>query len=467
MIASPSGKALLAKVTATLDHYGMVEKGSGIVVAVSGGPDSVAMLRLLNELKSDFDLRMVVAHLDHGLRTESHLDAEFVRRLAQELDLPFQVERTDVRSLAAAAGISVEEAGRRARYSFFERIREATDAGTVATAHHRDDELETFFLRILRGSSLMGLKGIPPVRGRIIRPLITSCRAEVLAFLVSEGYDFCVDRTNLEAASDRNFIRNRFLPLVRERFPEFGAPLKRTMDLIRKEDEFIESEAMRIYAHSVSHEQEDLVFDLASLKHVPEVLFCRIILLGLYELSGPDVRWQRVHAESVFHMVRGRNPSAIIDLPAGLKVWREYEKVRLSAQTRVIDAPFRIVVNEPGRVEIPRGGMHLEFRVSTAARVPSRDQEGSRAVFDAEGMSFPIVLRPPKPGDRFRPWGMDGVRKLKKVLIDAKVPRRMRTSLPLLVKDDEIVWIPGVRRSSWAPVTNQTVRFLEVEALEP
>ncbi len=173
---------LLSIIRKTIEEYRMLVSGTGVVVGASGGPDSTAMLHALNVLKDDIGFRIIAAHLDHGLRPESGLDAQFVSDVAKGLGIDFEVKSINVRDLAKKLNISIEEAGRRARYDFFEEVRKNVGAGVVATGHHQDDELETFFLRIFRGSSIKGLRGIPPVRGRIIRPLINCRRSEILDF---------------------------------------------------------------------------------------------------------------------------------------------------------------------------------------------------------------------------------------------------------------------------------------------
>ncbi len=206
----------------------------------------MALLHVLHMLSQDWGFRIIAGHLDHGLRPDAVADAEFVQDMTEGLGIRSVVERVNVREEAASHGISVEEAGRRARYSFFERVRSEFGAGAIATAHHRDDALETFFLRVLRGSSHTGLQGIPAKRGHIIRPLIKARRTEILVFLQERHLPFRIDQTNLEVDTDRNFIRNRLFPVVEERFPGFRAPLGRSMELIEQEDAFLAGEAMTL-----------------------------------------------------------------------------------------------------------------------------------------------------------------------------------------------------------------------------
>ncbi len=459
---------LLKKTRQTIEAHAMIDPGKGVVVGVSGGPDSTALLHLLTMLRNDLDFWVVAAHMDHKLRAESTEDTEFVTRSAATLGVKLHTEVVDIRGLAQDYRVSVEEAGRRARYEFFESVRVSVGAAVIATAHHRDDELETFFLRIFRGSSLKGLRGIPPVRGRIIRPLIAATRAEILSFLHDEKIPYQVDRTNLQVDTDRNFIRNRVVPVIEQRFSNFRGPLRRTMELIEVEDQVLNEQAMALHSRTVSPSAGSLVIDIPELLTADEVLAGRVILDALQTLSGPHTRWRRVHVHDALKILHGTKPSAQVDLPDGFMLRREYDRLILSSRDAMeILLPFSTLVSGPGEVEIPESGTTLAFH--TFSRPPDfrADSGDSRIVyFDANQVQFPVILRAPRPGDRFRPWGMEGARKLKKVLIDSKVPVKVRRRLPLLVKDDEILWIPGIRRSASAPIRPDTRLILEARLVQ-
>jgi tRNA(Ile)-lysidine synthase len=312
-----------------------------------------------------------------------------------------------------------------------------------------------------------GLRGIPPVRGRIVRPLIGISRHEVLGFLEDEAIPYMVDPTNLGTETDRNFIRNRLFPVVRERFPNFEKPLERTMELVREEEDFLDGEAAARYSALVSSIDNGLEIDGAQLADAPKVLAARVILTSLYELSGPETRWTRTHLESILRILHSGNPSARLDLPAGITLVREYGRIRLTkGGAEEFSSSFEISVDGPGTVEIPDTGMMIRFQVSPQRALRPGDLDGRTTVlFDAEDVPFPLILRSPRPGDRFSPWGMQGTRKLKDLLIDLKVPLRLRRRTPLLVKGDCILWITGIRRSREAPVREATKRVLEVTLL--
>lgn len=459
-----SKKALLASVRSVIARYNMIQPGDGVVVAVSGGPDSTALMYILNLLQAELDFWMVPAHLDHGLRAESGADAEFVRKMSLRFGLELRERRVNVRDLAAESGISVEEAGRRARYAFFEEIRSVSGARVIATAHQMDDVFETFLLRIVRGSSLKGLTGIPPTRGPIVRPLIETPRAVIIRFLEEEGIAYRIDRTNLETRSDRNFVRNRLIPAMEEHFPDFRSPLSRTITLLGEEERFVEELAQELYSQVISCDEDRLIVSVPRLASAHPVLASRVILLALYAISGPEVRWSRSHVQAVWKLLRSAIPSGEVHLPGSIRVARKYDELELSKSGSPDSAPLPVIqVSGPGTVEIPGTDYIFKFRIVPVLGAELLEYDEIAAVkFDADEVFFPFTLRGPRPADRFRPWGVHGTRKLKNVLIDLKIHRRLRKRVPLLLKDETILWIAGIRRSDAAPIHCGTRRILEV-----
>jgi tRNA(Ile)-lysidine synthase len=461
---STCSHSLTDTVRGTINEHRMIRRGQGVVVGVSGGPDSMALLHVLNALKTEMGFWIAVAHVDHSLRPDSAQDALFVGECAEKLGLEVRIKQIDVRFVAVQDGVSIEEAGRKVRYAYFEEVREALAAHKIATAHHVDDALETFFLRVFRGSSLKGLGGIPATRGRVIRPLIAQTREEILRFLDERGIPFRQDQTNLEIGTDRNFIRNKLFPIIIERFPDFRKPLRRSIDMIRGEERVLRQLAEELRSKIVSAGPDRMILNLAHLRDAPPLLVSRVLLPILYELSGGEVRWQKAHLDAIMRIARGTHPSAVLDLPGGLAAQREYDRLILARKPDAQPiSPLLITVEGPGTVAIPGTGMSITFRLLDKTPTASDFPDGARAaLFDADQAAFPLTLRTPQAGDRFRPWGLDGTRKLKRVLIDLKVHVRLRRTLPILVKGEEILWLPGIRRGRAAAVGSRTRCMLEV-----
>jgi len=446
----------------------MIHSGSTVIAAVSGGPDSIAMLHVLNILSRGDRFRIVVAHLNHMLRAESSEDTAFVQAIASKMGLQCRVKEIDVKAAATGQGTSIEDAGRRARYTFFESLRESEEADVIATGHNLDDELETFFLRLFRGSSLQGLRGIAPVRDRVIRPLIRIGKAEILRFLDECKIPYKVDRTNLQSDVDRNFIRNRLFPLIDERFAGFRHPLGRTIELIRSENRLVEHLTSNLFAETILQRDNELVAIVSALLRAPDELVSRVILSALYNLSGPGTRWGKSHVRLVLKVLRNAKPSARADLGSGVSVCREYDRMIFTCRKEdPLPDSTSMIVGRPGQFRVPGSEIILEFSVLSRSReILQPKYSADTAYFDADQVQFPLIVRFPQPGDRFRPWGIAGSRKLKKVLIDLKIPQRSRSRLPLVVKGEDILWIPGIRRGQVAPVTPETSRLLKVRLIK-
>ncbi len=451
-------------VKSIISAYKMILPGTTVILGVSGGPDSVALMNVLHVLKTDLRCSIHVAHLDHALRPDSRADAEFTCQAAERLELPCSIRREDVRTLAASLSMSLEEAGRKARYDYFQQLLRKYPGGRIATAHHVDDTIETFFLRILRGSSLQGIQGIRPVHGDIIRPFAHTTRNEILEYLQNTGVQYRIDPTNLTISADRNFIRHDVIPAVQERFPQYRKPLARTMELIGQEDRFISLQASELFSRAVQSIDSGLVLSIEQLRQADEVLVARVIIMALYETAGPHARIGRVHVESMKQMIYSENPSGRINLPSRLEAVRSYSELRIVRKETTFQASrIETEIHGPGTYQFGPAGPRISFEIIPAARIDVSSSDGAEtAFFDAEQAAFPLMLRSVLPGDRCRPWPGKGSRKIKSILIDAKIPRHMRRLVPLLFRGNECLWIGGLRRGDAAPVTDMTRTVLKV-----
>jgi tRNA(Ile)-lysidine synthase len=445
----------------------MITPGTTVIIGVSGGPDSVALMHVLHALKSELGFSIHVAHLDHALRRDSAYDAEFTCRAAKQLGLACSIRREDVATLAANLSMSLEEAGRKARYDYFRQLLSKFPGGRIATAHHLDDTIETFFLRILRGSSLQGIQGIRPVHGTVIRPFAQTTRNEILEYVNETGIQYRIDPTNLTISADRNFLRHEIIPAVEKRFPQYRKPLARTVELIGHEDRFISREASELFNRSVESIDSGLILGIEQLRQADEVLVGRVIVMALYNMGGPYARVARVHVESMKQMIYSENPSGKIDLPCRLEAVRSYSKLRIVRKEATLHvSSVETEIPGPGTYQFGPKGPRISFEMIPAELVDINSADGAEiAFFDAQPTEFPLILRSVLPGDRFRPWAGKGSRKIKAIFIDAKIPREMRKLVPLLFKGNECLWIGGLRRGSAAPVTNMTEKVLKVRLI--
>lgn len=453
---------MLFKVRDTILRHSMLSGSEVVVVAVSGGIDSVVLLHLLTRLAGEYSLTLVVTHLNHNLRAEeSRRDYDFVRALARRLGLKFAGKTLRPGELKKA-GRSLQEAARARRYAFLDEVAERYGAARIALGHNADDQAETVLMRLLKGSSLSGLAGIPAVRGRLIRPLIDASRTEIERYAKAEGLDHVEDSSNRKDDYLRNDIRHNLIGYLKKNYnPNIVETLARTATVLRADDEYIETVSRAAAEEAVVEKSEFVVvLDISRLASMHEALSSRV-LLAAAEILGKRSEISSTHIKSFIWIVKSANPSAEADLP-GLKLTREYERLVVSPPRERKPVSFEVRLKVPGTTVVPGGG--FVFKATRLKKVPAEFSSGQYAeYFDLDAIAEPITVRQFAPGDRMVPLGMKGAKKLKEIFIERKVPRALRPLVPVLCTSDGILWAAGVRRSELARVTEETVRVLKVE----
>lgn len=460
---------LLAAVRANLVRFAMVARGDGVVVGVSGGPDSVALLDLLFRLRDEFDLKLTVAHLNHMLRgREAEEDAAFTARLAARYGLPFIGERADVRAYRAAHGGSLEEAARSVRYDFFARVAESTGAARVALGHNADDQAETVLFHLLRGTGPAGLKGIPPVRGMYIRPLITLRRRAIETYLAERGMEARLDRSNVEPGHTRNRIRLFLLPaLEREYNPRIVEALGRLAEVCREEDGFLEAQAQQALrdAQLGGEEEGVLRLQVQKLAAMPLALQRRVIRLAWQRVAQSEHPLDFTDVERVTGLLAEPAGGIEAPLPRRVRVRKAHGVLVFAAQREESPAPaWERALRVPGVTRVPELGLSIETGVEPwDGQVDPRELPPTEAVLDASRVRFPLTVRTRRRGDRFVPFGGHGKMRLKRFLINAGIPRDVRDRLPLIVDaSGEIIWVGGVRPSETVRVREDTREVLRL-----
>ena len=429
----------------------MLASGSRVLVALSGGADSVALLFLLRDLEAESVLTVAgVAHLHHGLRgPEADADEAFCGALAARLGVRFVAERVDVAALARAGKRSVEDAARTARYAFLERAAATAGADVIAVAHTQDDQAETFLLRLLRGASARGLAGIRPRAGRVIRPLLDIERAAVRAYLTALGEGWREDATNRDVRIPRNRVRHELLPVLEARFsPSVVATLARGAAMARDDEDFLRDQAIELARRIVlTDERAQITVDTAGLAAAPRALSSRVVLQALERLAGG-----RPISSDHVERVLALGPGQAISLP-GQDAVRTGGALVLKTRRighRASDIggrnAFVVSLSIPGEVRMSAAGLVVAAERLEPAVGRQRKWEGRGAeVGVASGaLALPLAVRTRRPGDRFHPLGAPGPRKLQDFFVDRKVARAERDTVPLVVDGrDRIVWVVG------------------------
>jgi tRNA(Ile)-lysidine synthase len=470
---------MLKTVRKTIEDYGMLKRGDHLLVAVSGGPDSVALLRALFRLAAEYQLRLTAAHLNHGLRgDEAKKEQQFVSHLCAGLGITCFCKAIDIHMLRAGSGKSIEEIGREERYRFLIETAETCGARKIATGHHRDDQAETVLINLIRGSGPKGLKGIRPIRdGRIIRPLLNVSRTEILAFLNREGLAYVVDSSNLNPIFLRNRVRNELIPELTTRFnPRIVEGLCHLAEIVRREDNYLQATVRQILQQwGVVLGAAETSLPIARFRELHEAMQGRIIkyLLEAASPSGNGIGYR--HIEAVLRILRpSSRRRASLHLPClicvdrdgdALRIRRECSRqVRREARNEKTGPSFySYPVEVPGMVHLNAIGRDIRFDVIDKPGFQEMKDQPGVAFMDFERIAPPLILRNHRPGDRIEPLGMSGIKKVKSYFIDSKIPYRLRNRIPLLVDDRSVVWIAGERISDRVKVTERTKRVLTAE----
>jgi tRNA(Ile)-lysidine synthase len=469
---------LQERVLRALRGHALSGAGSRVLVALSGGADSVALLHLIRDLDARGDLTLAgAAHLNHLLRgADAEADEAFCAALAARLEIPFLAGRVDVAALARQEKRSVEDAARRARYTFLEDAADRVSADAIAIAHTRDDQAETFLLRVLRGSGTRGLGGIRPRVGRVIRPLLDVDRAELRQFLAERAEPYREDRSNDDVTILRNRVRHELLPLLESRFsPGITDVLAREATLAQQDEDFLCRQAIesarRIVLTSEDNGDEGLRIDARALRSTHRALGSRVAHDVLCRLAGArSVSFD--HVERLLALAELEVGDGVLCLP-GQHAVRQGDVILLrpGRPARRVEAnSFTFLLSIPGEVQsLPHGWAIAAELSSMGAPADKRlSARGKEVAIAAGAVALPLGIRNRRPGDRFHPLGAPGGRKLQDFMVDRKVPRTERDTLPLVVDAlDRIVWVVGQSVGEGFRVLDpsQGVIFLKVKRL--
>jgi tRNA(Ile)-lysidine synthase len=454
---------LLERVLRFARRHDLWQPTTRLVVAVSGGSDSVALAVLLGELHQHRHLELVaIAHLNHGIRgADADEDQRFCERLAAELGFPFETARVDVPALAQRERLSIEVAGRRARQEFFREVLTSRSADRLATAHTEDDQAETVLLRLIRGTGLKGLSGISPSRQHLIRPLLECSRDELREELRRRHRTWREDSTNLDLTNPRNRLRLEVLPSLAQHFnPAVRTALTRMADHARADEALLAREAAGATVAALRLDADGTVRLLASvLRQLPSAIASRVVQHALALASGitaPDSD----DVAAVQAVLTGEAAAAEI---LGVRAEHSSGSVVLVRSRPVqLPRPFRFNLPVPGAVQAPDLSWVLEAegpRVRSGSLTDSANTDSVSSVeIEARGLlPSGLVVRSREPGDRIRPLGLNGRKKLQDVFVDRKVDRDERDRVPVVTDDrGRIVWVAGHVLSEEFRVTDET-----------
>ena len=443
----------------------LIKKGDGIVVGLSGGPDSVCLLYLLISIREKIGINIAAAHLNHMLRGKAaDEDEEFAKRLCEKLNIEFFSKKVDINKYSKEHSLSSEAAGRKVRYEFFNDVMKKLNYNKIATAHNANDQAETVLMRMMRGAGLEGLCGIPVNReNKYIRPILFLKREEIENYCKEKGVKPRIDATNLERIYSRNKVRLDILPYMKENFnQDVIEAINRMSILLQEDNKFIDKEVnkifndkCKIFNKSVTINKEVFLLEEAVIK--------RVIRKSIEYVSGNKYDVELKHIEDV-EKIQKHGTGKRINLPNNLIAINVYGDIKIKYEQEVnSNNNVRIIAkSELMDNVIVFNDFRMEFKVIDNNENINYNKNSFIKYFNFDKINKGITIRYRKNGDRIIPIGLNGSKKVKDIFIDMKIPKEDRDSIPILEFDNNISWIVGIKQSNLYKVTKDTKKVLKI-----
>lgn len=445
-------------------EYNLIENGDNVVIGLSGGPDSMALLYVLLEIE-EIDFNIHIAHVNHGVRGKEALaDEIFVEELAKKLNLPYYSIQVNMNQYAKDKGISSEEAGRKLRYGFFHEILRKIGGGKIAVAHNKNDQAETLLMRIFRGTGIDGLRGMDFISEDIIRPILNIHRAEIEKYLDDRNIETRLDKTNLEPIYNRNKVRLELIPYIEENFnPNIINTLWRTSRIATIDSDFLEKYTEKSYnnmmkkkgKHSIILNREDFLKEEQSIQQ-------RIIRNSIIDINGSIQGITERHIISILELFIEGNTGKSINLVDNLIARTNYEEIIIEKKRDLEKKDYLYEIPIDDIIYIEALGLKITTEVIPANNIDYNNIDNFTKYFDFEKINGKLYIRNRKAGDRFTPYGMIGSKKIKDYFIDEKVSKDKRDEIPILIDKNNIIWVIGYRISDLYKITEGTKKVLRI-----
>jgi tRNA(Ile)-lysidine synthase len=447
---------ILETVKDTIAEHGLLEKKEKILLAFSGGLDSTGLLGIFLELRKEWHLDLFLGHFNHKLRQSADEDEQFVRRVAQKHALPLFIESEDVRAFAKRNRLNLEEAGRLLRYDFLSQTAQKIGGAKIATGHTLNDQAETFFLRLMRGSGLKGLGSISPVvEGRIIRPLLALERKDIAEYVREKNLEFRDDESNLDRSFARNKVRLDLIPYIQENFePDIVRRIGKIVTILQDEEAYLENLTNHQAKRAVFHEKGEVGLDLKMLSTLPRGLARRIVRDFIKKLKGDLREISFENVESLLNLSEGKT----LQLTRELLLKREKDQI-----FRKPDLPERIRYEYGWNGSSPLIIEELNVKIESGKTKRPQSfafDDDAKAYLDWEKIKFPLQVRSRREGDRYKPLGAPGHKKLKEVMRAKGIPVAEREKKPVFLSGGEIIWVCGLPVAEKFKVSDETKEVL-------
>ncbi|MGE4282123.1 MAG: tRNA lysidine(34) synthetase TilS [Clostridia bacterium] len=458
----------------TIDKYNMLSPGDGVLVGVSGGPDSVCLLHILNTLKDEYDIKLYVAHVNHQLRgSMADQDAAYVEKLCADLSIPFFLKTEDVKKISKERGISEEAAGREVRYAFFFQAARQVGARKIAVAHNMNDQAETIVMRFIRGAGLEGLSGIKPFReDGVIRPLLELERKAIEEYCFTHSLNPRLDKSNLDTVYTRNRLRWDLIPrIVENHNPNFIHTAVKNAELIRQDSQFIEEYVNELLYKNIENDDRQVSIPIVLIMNQHPSVQRRIIRKAIHVFKGNTTDIEYKHIEEILQLIRNSaertGAGKALDLPGNIRMELIYDKVCfVDKEDPNENKSYSYLLEQGDTVFVKEAGMLVTARIVDKNEFKGIESNKYAKAFDYNKLNEEIYIRNRSLGDKFNPLGMTGTKKLKDFFIDLKVPKHQRDIVPLVVSGQDIIWVVGFRMSDKYKCTPGTKEILMIEFQE-
>lgn len=452
------------KVYSFIKKHNLLAKDDTVIVGVSGGPDSLALLHYLYKHQEQYQIRLICAHVDHMFRgEESYQDLLYVQSVCESWGILFEGKRMDVTQYQTAEQLSPQKAARDCRYAFFDEIMKKHQATKLALAHHGDDQVETILMSLTRGSTMKGRSGIPFKRsfssGEIVRPFLSVEKNEIEAYCLENNLEPKRDPTNEKLDYTRNRFRRKVLPFLKKENQEVAKQFQRFSEELTEDEAYLEVLSEQ-YLNKVVNKKNEGLYKVTIKKYlqIPQPLQRRgihLILKYLYKDLPSSL--SAVHIEQILHLFKSHHPSGTLCLPKKLYVFRSYDEGIFQFGNEETKS-YEYQVNLGEAISLPNGGTLTLEEVRQATEL---SQESEHQFYLAKDTVFPLVVRTRKNGDRVKPFGLDGHKKIKDLFIDEKIPLSKRNTWPIVTDGlGNILWIPGLKKSCFEAKSSKEALYI-------
>lgn len=458
---------IINKVRETIKKNNLVNGGDKIILGVSGGPDSICMLHILNYLKDEFNIKIYAAHLNHKIRgIEAQKDAMYVAKICDIMRVPCFIRAIDVPAYCKEKGVSLEEGARTLRYNMFFEIKDKIGADKIAIAQNINDQAETVIMRMMRGTGLQGLKGIQYKReDGIIRPLLDVDRAYIEEYCEQNNLNPRIDQTNLEEIYTRNKIRLKLIPYMVENFnPNLKESISRMTNLLKDDSDFIIQESNKSFDEICSEMSDNTIsVDIDKFINTHKALKNRIIRKCINFVLGNIEGIEQKHIQDVNDLINTDKNNIRIDLPKGILVYKKSGNILFTDEEIVEEKiSYDYIIPKSGYIKIKESNTLVESKILSIEEYKKFSSDKYVKFFDADKIEGTLHIRNRRNGDKIKLLGLGGSKKIKDLFIDLKIPKEERDLIPILSDEKGIIWVIGHRMSEDYKIDSNTNNILRI-----